>query len=139
MFKITRKLIKKLIKKYFHYCWIQTNKSVWVWSTIVSDNKFAFSNCDKYCPMDRGNLLGHMSSFLFIHHKFGKNKFSRQHFKKICQTLKLWILVCLLYLVSFWKMILHQIQEIQYYLCKYLPKGKYCHSCERERMSHLKK
>ena len=42
----------------------------WVWETMVSDNNFFFSNCEKY--MGWGNLFGYMFSSLFTQHKVAK-------------------------------------------------------------------
>ena len=40
---------------YCYYCWIRTKKNVsWAREIIVPDNKFAFSNCEKYIVLWAG-------------------------------------------------------------------------------------
>ena len=72
---------------YCYYCWIRTNAD-WVWEYIVSDNKFVFSNYEKYIVLWAGKICWstcfHLCSLKI---RLWKDYISRQHLKKISQTL----------------------------------------------------
>ena len=67
----------------------------WTKEKVFSDNTFVFSNREKYIVLCAGmgwdNLFGYMLSSLFTKHKVmkWKDKFSRQHIKKISRTLRM--------------------------------------------------
>ena len=59
--------------------------AVWDWETVVSDNKFVFSNSEKYIVLWAGGICFHLYS---PNIRLQKNKFLWQHSKKISRTLE---------------------------------------------------
>ena len=56
----------------------------WASGTVVSDNKFVFSNCEKYIVLWAGKICWAIWFHLYSPNiRLEKDEFSRQHFKKI--------------------------------------------------------
>ena len=68
---------------YCYYSWIRKNKCSGIWETIAADNKFVFSNCEKYIALYAGK---HCWAACFHSYspyiRLWKNKFSQQRFQK---------------------------------------------------------
>ena len=62
--------------------------SNWARKTVVSDNKFVFSNCEKHIVLWAEKIYGAKCfHFYSLNVRLQKDKFSRRHFKKIIRNL----------------------------------------------------
>ena len=61
----------------------------WTSETVVSDRKFVASNCEKYIVLWAGKICWAIYFHLYSRNlSLRKDKFSKQHLKKISQTLQ---------------------------------------------------
>ena len=68
---------------YCYYSWIRKNKCSGIWETIAADNKFVFSNCEKYIVLHAGkNCWAACFHSYSPYIRLWKNKFSQQRFQK---------------------------------------------------------